>query len=212
MNKKELLEKLSAIADDGDINETILGLDEFKPKGLDYNAITVDDYKAILENNQAIKGYNQSSLDSAISKAVESYKTKKLPQLVEEEINKRNNKDLTPEQIELKELKAQMEQMKLDNARAVMKDKYTKVLGEKGLSLDLIDFALGKDDESTNANIEKLSNIISESVNNGVQARIKGNSYVPPKTENNIKGGAITWNDVVENPSLMAQYNEQQSK
>ena len=123
MNKSELLSKLSAIADDGDINETILGLDEFKPKGLDYNAITVDDYKAILENNQAIKVYNQSSLDSAISKAVESYKTKKLPQLVDEEIKKRNNKDLTPEQIELTELKAQIEQMKLDNARAVMKDK-----------------------------------------------------------------------------------------
>ena len=56
MLKSELLEKLKDIADDADINETILKMDDFaKSSEIDVNKITLDDYKNMLANNEIVK-------------------------------------------------------------------------------------------------------------------------------------------------------------
>ena len=63
MLKSELLEKLKDINDDTDINETILSIEDFAKSSskLDVSKLTVEDYKRILETNEAIKGYYISS-------------------------------------------------------------------------------------------------------------------------------------------------------
>ena len=73
MKKSELLEILKDIEDDSEINETIQGIEGLaKSSTLDVNKLTIEDFKNILENNAAIKGYNASTLDSVRSKAVET--------------------------------------------------------------------------------------------------------------------------------------------
>ena len=206
MLKSELLEKLKDINDDTDINETILSIEDFaKSSELDVTKLTTEDYKRILETNEAIKGYYTSQMDSAISKAInshdEKFKRDKLPKIIEDELKKRSNEGLTPEQIEIKELKAQMEAMKAEKeANDLLNTNRTK-LKEVNLSEDLAKYI--KED----SDIEFFKNLITESVNNGVKNKINNSSYAPPS--GNLGGGKITWEMVQENPSLMADYMKQ---
>ena len=210
MLKKDLLEILKDVEDNVDINEKLQGIEGLaKSSELDVTKLSLEDYKNILENNETIKGYNQSSLDSAISKAVESFKTKKMPSYIEEAIKAKSNEGKTPEQIELEKMKAEIENMKAEKTMAEMSSKYTKVLGEKGLSTDLIDFVLGSDDDTTNLNIEKINTILNTVTESKVKEKLNNSSYVPPKQDvSNL--GKVTWEQVIENPNLMTQYNAQQ--
>ena len=207
MLKSELLEKLKDINDDTDINEIILSIEDFaKSSELDVTKLTTEDYKRILETNEAIKGYYTSQMDSAISKAInshdEKFKRDKLPKIIEDELKKRSNEGLTPEQIEIKNLKAEMEAMKAEKeANDLLNTNRTK-LKEVNLSEDLAKYI--KED----SDIEFFKNLITESVNNGVKNKINGSSYAPP-SGNNLGGGKITWEMVQENPSLMADYMKQ---
>lgn len=208
MLKSELLEKLKDINDDTDINETILSMEDFAKSSskLDVSKLTVEDFKNVLENNQMIKGYYTSQMDSSISKAIDSHDKKfqkeKLPKIIEDELKKRSNEGLTPEQIEIKELKAQMEAMKAEKeANDLLNTNRTK-LKEVNLSEDLAKYI--KED----SDIEFFKNLITESVNNGVKNKINNSSYAPP-SDGNLGGGKITWEMVQENPSLMADYMKQ---
>ena len=208
MLKSELLEKLKDINDDTDINETILSMEDFAKSSskLDVSKLTVEDFKNVLENNQMIKGYYTSQMDSSISKAIDSHDKKfqkeKLPKIIEDELKKRSNEGLTPEQIEIKNLKAEMEAMKAEKeANDLLNTNRTK-LKEVNLSEDLAKYI--KED----SDIEFFKNLITESVNNGVKNKINNSSYAPP-SDGNLGGGKITWEMVQENPSLMADYMKQ---
>lgn len=207
MLKKELIEKLKDINDDADINETILAMEDFaKSSELDITKLTIEDYKNVLEKNETIKGYNQSQLDSAISKAINVHDSKfqkeKLPSIIEEEIKKRSNDGLTKEQIEIKELKEQMEAMKAEKEANELLNTNRSKLKEAKLSEDLAKYI--KED----SDIEFFKTLITESVNNGVKDKINNSSYTPP-SDSNLGGGKITWEQVIENPTLMVEYQKQ---
>lgn len=183
MKKSELLEVLKDIADDSEINETIQGI-EGLAKPFDINSIGLDQFKQVLEGNKEVKAYYQSALDSGIGKGVATFKEKTLPGIIEEELKKANNKKKTPEQIELEELKAKFEALEKEKTKADMTSKYTKVLTEKGLNTDLINFVLGENDETTTQNIESIEKIINGAVDNGVKNKLSSSSYTPPSESN----------------------------
>ena len=183
MLKSELLEKLKDIADDADINEAIQGI-EGLAKPLDITSIGLEDFKKVLESNKEVKAYYQSALDSGIGKGVATFKSETLPGIIEEELKKANNKKKTPEQLELEELKAKFEALEKEKAKADMTTKYTKVLTEKGLNTDLINFVLGENDETTTQNIESIEKIINGAIDNGVKNKLSSSSYTPPSESN----------------------------
>ena len=83
LKKSDLLKLAESITDDGDINEIILGTDEFKDLGeMDLSKLTVEDFLKIVTENQTIKGYNQSAIGSAVSKGVETFKSGKIQEVV----------------------------------------------------------------------------------------------------------------------------------
>ena len=183
MLKSELLEKLKDIADDADINEAIQGI-EGLAKPFDVTSIGLEDFKKVLESNKEVKAYYQSALDSGIGKGVATFQLETLPGIIEEELKKANNKKKTPEQLELEELKAKFEALEKEKAKADMTTKYTKVLTEKGLNTDLINFVLGENDETTTQNIESIEKIINGAVDNGVKNKLSSSSYTPPSESN----------------------------
>lgn len=183
MLKSELLEKLKDIADDVDINEAIQEI-EGLAKPFDVESIGLEDFKKVLEGNKEVKAYYQSALDSGIGKGVATFKEKTLPGIIEEELKKANNKKKTPEQLELEELKAKFEALEKEKTKADMTSKYTKVLTEKGLNADLINFVLGENDETTTQNIESIEKIINGAVDNGVKNKLSSSSYTPPSESN----------------------------
>lgn len=194
MNKNELFELLKDIADDTDINTTLQGV-EGLIKPLDIATIGLEEFKNVLESNKEAKAYYQSTLDSGIGKGVASFKEKTLPSIIQEELKKAGNKNKSPEQIALEELQAKFTALEKEKARADLSSKYSKVLAEKGLNSDLLDFVLGDDDDITGQKIETLSNIINTSVTGGIEKAITTNPPIPAKGQ----GMGDTLNDQIAN-------------
>lgn len=177
MKKSELLELLKDLQEDSEINETLQSIEGIKKE------YTLEDFKKQLETNPEVKAYYQSSLDSGIGKGVASFKEKTLPKIIEEEIKKANNKNKTPEQLQIEELSKQLEEMKKANLRAEMTNKYTKVLNERGLNTDLLPFILADDEETTENNINTLNDIINSNVSTKVKEKIVDNPPIPENSE-----------------------------
>ena len=199
MKKSELLEKIKDIDDNTDIDYDVLGL--AKPK-FDVNNISLDEFKNVLTNNKEIKGYYTSTVDSKVSKGINTFKEKTLPQLIEEGIKAKSTEGLTEEQKQLKALTEELERMKLEKEQAELLESNRKKLKDNNLSEDLAKYIKADED------IEFFKNLITDGINAGVQEKIKGNNYTPP-TDNNLGGGKITWDMVIENPSLLGQYQAQ---
>ena len=185
MLKSELLEKLKDIAEDADVNEAILSIDDFaKSSEIDVKKLTVDDYKNMLANNEVIKAYYQSSFDSAVGSAVTKHDQKfmkeKFPTLLEEEIKKRDTSNLTPEQMQLKELQAQLDAMKAEKEQAELLNANISKLKEVGLNTDLARFI--KED----SDIDFFKNLINNSVKTEIQQKLGKSSYKPPVVDNNL--------------------------
>ena len=183
MLKSELLEKLKDIAEDADVNETILSMDDFaKSSEIDVTKITVDDYKNMLANNPVVKAYYQSSFDSAVGSAVTKHDQKfmkeKFPTLLEEEIKKRDTSNLTPEQIQIKEMQAQLDAMKAEKEQAELLNANVRKLKESGLNTDLARFI--KED----SDIDFFKNLINDSVKAEVKNKLGNSSYRPPVVDN----------------------------
>ena len=187
MLKKELLELLKDIPEDGDITETIQNV-EGLIKPLDLNKITIEQYKEILEKNEAIKGYNTSVEDGIRSKAVEHYKANKgkqaIENAVEEALKNAKNEGLSPEQIEVKELKAQLEAMQKQQKLNEVKSNYSNIFAEKKLDTRLLDLLnLDRESELIDKDIATLEEVINSLVSNKVDETFKGSSTEPQGNE-----------------------------
>ena len=185
MLKSELLEKLKDIADDADINEAILKMDDFaKSSKIDVTKMTIDDYKNMLANNDIIKAYYQSSFDSAVGKAVtnhdEKFKKEKLPKLIDEAVKAKASEGLTPEQKQLKELQEQLEQMKLEKAKAELLEANRNKLKGQGLDTSLAKYINNDDD------IAFFKELIGNSVQAGIKEKLGNSNYKPAASSGDV--------------------------
>ena len=179
MKKTDLIELLKDIADDGDINEKILGTDEFK--GLkDLSKLTADDIKGVL-TGEVGKAYMTSHDDSVRSKAVETFKNGKMQDEIKKAIEESKNETKSPEQIEIEKLKKQFEESQAELTKERNTAKYSKLLKDKGLPTELVDFVYGDgSEEIVNKNIDTISGIIKNAVDTKVNAKMEQGSYNPP--------------------------------
>ena len=185
MLKSELLEKLKDIADDADINETILNMEDFaKSSKVDVTKLTIDDYKNMLANNDIIKAYYQSSFDSAVGKAVtnhdEKFKKEKLPKLLEEEVQKKLNADLTPEQQQIRKLQEKIEKMELEKAKSELLEANRNKLKGQGLDTSLAKYIENDDD------IAFFKDLIVNSVQAGIKEKLGNSNYKPPVSAGDV--------------------------
>lgn len=178
MLKKELLEKIKDLDDNANVDEL---LDFAKSNNnFDVNKVTLDDYKNMLANNQEIKGYYTSTVDSKVSRSIETWKKNNLNKIIEEEIKKRDNSNLTPEQKQIKELQEKLNNMEQEKVKQELLNTNRTKLKEKGLSEDLAKYI------NTDEDIEFFNTLINDSVSKGVKEKINNASYEPPQ-DTNIK-------------------------
>lgn len=185
MKKSELLKLIETIADDGDINEVILGADEFKELGkVDLSKLSTDEFKNLLTTNEAIKGYMTSHDDSIRSSAVETFKSGKMKELIDKAVEEAKNGKKTPEQERIEELEKQFAESQAQIQRQNTINKYTGVLKEKGLPTELVDFVYGDGKEETiDKNIETLGTVFTSAIDSGVKSKLGTSSYVPPNDD-----------------------------
>lgn len=178
MKKQDLLTKLEEINEDIEITEEILGF--AKPKEFNVNDITLEQFKNVLETNKQINGYYQSTLDSKVSKGINTFKEKTMPSLIEEEIKKRSNEGLTPEQLQLKELQAQLDAMKAEKEQAELLNANIGKLKDNGLDTSLAKYI------KTDEDILFFKDLIGNSVQAGIQAKLGDSNYKPPVTAGEV--------------------------
>ena len=184
MKKIDLLNLLKEIADDGDINETLLSNDEFKAYK-DLNKLTADDISTIL-NGEVGKVYIQSHDDSVRSRVVETYKNGKGKEAIEkarlEGIEEgKNGKKKTPEMERIEQLEKQLAEANEQATRNATNTAIAKILESKKLPSELIDFVYGDGKEETyTKNIETIEKIINDTTNNNMQTKLGQGAYVPP--------------------------------
>lgn len=164
-----------------EFNEITAELEKFKDSE-DFNNyvggfVTPDRVNKYLETDDG-KKLLQPVLDKYHSKGLESWKQNNLSKMIDEEVKKRYP-EADPKDTELAKLKAEIDSIKAEKSREELKNKATKVLNDKKLPLSIVDFILANDEDTTNSNIEKLSEVFTSHINAEVENRLK-NNYQPP--------------------------------
>lgn len=149
--------------------------------------------------------YSNKAVKTAQENAIAKYEKETLPTKIDEAIKSKSNEGLTPEQQQLRELKKQLDDMKAEKEMAELLNVNSSKLKEKGLDTSLAKYI--KED----ADIEFFSNLINNSVQDGVKAKLGDSNYTPPKTNGNPLG-KISWEDVTNGTASYADYKAQENK
>lgn len=178
MIKSELLELINEIDNEGDVDavlDGLLTLDKFK------NKLDEKEFKAFLDSEK------DKYSAKAINTALENYKKKELPKVIADEIAKAKGEPQTEQEKQLLELQKKIEIMEKEKARAEMTSKYKSVLSEKSIPVDMIDFLLAGDDNTTISNIDLFEKAMNKYVEDKVTERLSNSNY-EPKSNKDDKG------------------------
>lgn len=197
MLKSELLVLINEADDNADIDEIILSNGFAKP------ITDVEGLNKLLESDKSLQGL----FDKKVTTGIENFKKNGMQKLIEAEVLKRTGKNETPEQKEIRELKERLDKADKEKAKAEMISKYKDVLTEKKIPSNMIDFLLAEDDETTGANIKLFENSMKQYIETGIKAKLGDSEYTPPTGGGNV--GKVTWEQVIDNPSLYNTYLEQ---
>ncbi|HDR7659266.1 TPA: DUF4355 domain-containing protein [Bacillus wiedmannii] len=140
---------------------------------------TLDHFQSFLDTNVDAQKVIQSRIDSAVSKGVDSFKTNKLPGILQDEIAKRTEK--TPQQIEMEEMKTEIAKMKADNTRKTIETEVAKQADKLGIDADFaLTFCVDPTSlDNTLKNVAKFNEyaeaLVSERVQKSVDERFANN-------------------------------------
>ncbi len=185
MKLEEIKQFFEDNKEDQEVQDYLKGLQQVTPEGIN----------EFLESDEG-KRVIQPKLDSYFTKGLESWKAKNLESIVNDEVAKRTS-DKTPEQQQMDDLRKELNAIKNDKKREVLKNHAFKFASENGLPADLIDYFIkleSEDDENatksleaTNKNLEALKNQWSNHLQKTVNEKLKGSSFNP-----SIDGGSKT--------------------
>lgn len=134
---------------------------------------TAEVVNSYLDSQEGVK-LLQPRLDSHFSKGLQTWKDNNLSKLIDEEVAKRNPGE-TPEQKEIRELKAQLEQDKAERLKEKLTNVAMKKADELGLPLDLVQHFIGADEDSTNSNLENFNSAFQTAIQTQVNSKFKQN-------------------------------------
>ena len=177
MNKKELLNLIESIDDEGSIDE-VLSESDFA-KSLLQSGLTLNAFKEKLKEPD-FKSYLDSIKDKHFDKALETWKTNNLQTIINNEVLKATGKKKTPEQLRIEELENSVKEQREKAERAEKISKYKDVLAEKNIPGEMIDYFLTDNDETTNTRIDNFVTYVDGLVSSSVKEKMAGSTYAPP--------------------------------
>ena len=122
--------------------------------------------------------YATKAVNTARENAIAKFKQEELPKIIDDAIKAKSNEGLTPEQMQLKELQAQLDAMKAEKEQAELLNANSKKLKEQGLNTDLAKYIKTDDD------IDFFKNLINDSVKTEIKNKLGNSSYRPPVVDN----------------------------
>lgn len=142
-------------------------------------SLTLESVQKFVSENEDGKKWLQSLSDSRVTDAIKTYETKTLPKKLEDEIAKRYPPE-TEDQKALRELKQRFEESERQRTHEALKTKALTAATAKGVPADIIDLVIGKDEESTTGNIDKISAAFNAYAQKVVDQKFKESGKTPP--------------------------------
>lgn len=143
--------------------------------------ITPDRINGFLDSEDG-KKLIQPKIDSNFTKGLETWKNNNLQKLIDEAVTKANPAE-TKEQKQIRELTERLNQKEVEEKKQMLLNKGLLKADEMKLPKEVVSYFLGEDEESTNSNLETLSNIFNSHVENIVKQRL-GEGYKPGSNNN----------------------------
>lgn len=147
--------------------------------------MNIEEVKKFLQEDTEGQQYMQKEIDRAVTKGIETFKTKReddfkkeLEERVEEEIKKRNPQK-TPLELELEQLKNEIENSRKEARKKEVEAFTTKELSKRGLSLELASSFIKENEEQTLEKIVEFETIFKNSLEVAVEERFKKAGRVP---------------------------------
>jgi len=142
-------------------------------------SVSVEEVQKMLVENEELKRWLDSEKDRHFSKSLSTWQKNNLQKLIDEEIKKRFP-EADPKDVKLKELEAKIAQMEQEKLREALKNKALTIATEKKLPVQLIDFLIGQDEESTLQNLATFEEVWTQNLQALVEEKLK-TSGVNPK-------------------------------
>lgn len=167
---------------DAPINkETEPTIKEEPPKLINKENLTLEELKNLIDTNEGFKAWLSSEKDRHFSTSLNTWKENNLGKEVEREITKRYPAE-TDEQKKLRELELKLQSIEQEAKLKEIKANTMRIINDKKLDSQILDFVLSDNEETTTSNIEKLESLIDKLVNERIEQKYKSTNNTPSKS------------------------------
>lgn len=177
-NIQEVIEYLENNKD----NEDVVGLIKSYQQPLTRDTVEMwckdGEGRSWLDRNCDI--YATKAVNTAREKAIAKFKEEELPKIIDDAVKAKSNEGLTPEQLQLKELQAQLDAIKAEKEQAELLNANIGKLKDNGLDTSLAKYI------KTDEDILFFKDLIGNSVQAGIQAKLGDSNYKPPVTAGDV--------------------------
>jgi len=145
--------------------------------------INLEIVKQFLASDEGAKKWVQSESDARVQQALNTYKEKTLPKLVDDRVEieyQKKHPDESPETKALRELKSEIEKTKQEVKRERLNNYALKLGTDKKLPTELLLKLVGEDEITTQTNITGFEQIYQNSIKTAMEERLKGTGKQTP--------------------------------
>ena len=156
-------------------------VEESKAALINKENLTLEELKNIINENEGFKAWLSSEKDRHFSTSLNTWKENNLSKEVEKEISKRYPAE-TEEQKKLRDLKLKLQAMEQESKMKELKANTMRVINDKQLDSEILDFVLSDNEETTIANIDKFEGLIERLANKRLEEKYKNANTTPSQS------------------------------
>ena len=160
------------------VEETKAVVDEPKADLINKENLTLEELKNIINGNEGFKAWLSSEKDRHFSTSLNTWKENNLSKEVEKEISKRYPAE-TEEQKKLRDLELKLQSMEQESKMKEIKANTMRVINDKKLDSEILDFVLSETEEVTISKIDKLESLIDRLATHRVEEKYKQANTTP---------------------------------
>ena len=153
-------------------------VDEPKADLINKENLTLEELKNIINGNEGFKAWLSSEKDRHFSTSLNTWKENNLSKEVEKEISKRYPAE-TEEQKKLRDLELKLQYMEQESKMKEIKANTMRVINDKKLDSEILDFVLSETEEVTISKIDKLESLIDKLATQRVEEKYKQANTTP---------------------------------
>ena len=156
-------------------------VEESKAALINKENLTLEELKNIINENEGFKEWLSSEKDRHFSTSLNTWKENNLSKEVEKEISKRYPAE-TEEQKKLRDLELKLQAMEQESKMKELKANTMRVINDKQLDSEILDFVLSDNEETTIANIDKFEGLIDRLANKRLEEKYKNANTTPSQS------------------------------